>query len=589
MEDSTTALALVKSERAKDHEYNAIRAKHVGTDSDHFQAILNFISHEIIPPGHTFETFSRVCSAYSVINGYLHKGSRNPKRVITDNAEKNDVLYHFHIDQSTGLHKSVEDTANGIQEQFYWRLILQDTRLYINDCSCLESSRNLNHSLATWSNLELTMHGPFQIPSGELRSFATLCDTATKWIVGKVITNDNDIEYQVGSFIFSSMCQYGFPQRVAIPSEGVIHGAIVKHFEKLSKSLQDVTFTQNTLHSDMFKLADSCQSEISEDLVSSFAAFVSSHSDTWVDLIDIWLFQKRTLLGPHLITSKPSLQKSPFFAMFQRDPGRILEKKQAHGNHAVKKRRKLKNSLLNCRHCEETFTSKISFKIHQQRHLAEARRDGTTIGEKAPNDDSIDLDGIDIYNKNSIHKKKKAVLAGSEEKEIINVPSETTINAVKTLMSETKDERGKRGKYFKYSPELREQIAEFAQKHGSLEAANHFSTLLGNPLSESTIRNFVKAHQLFSSDLKEEIGKHAYQFGLEASLQLYKQKMPNGVDLRRSTIKALKDAFLSKHPDLPADDEDEAQLPPGNQQKQVHIFEPNLKVLYCLMFCKKIA
>ena len=65
--------------------------------------------------------------------------------------------------------------------------------------------------------------------------------------------------------------------------------------------------------------------------------------------------------------------------------------------------------------------------------------------------------------------------------------------------------------------------------------------------------------------------------------------MPNGVDLRRSTIKALKDAFLSKHPDLPADDEDEAQLPPGNQQKQVHIFEPNLKVLYCLMFCKKIA
>ena len=47
-------------------------------------------------------------------------------------------------------------------------------------------------------------------------------------------------------------------------------------------------------------------------------------------------------------------------------------------------------------------------------------------------------------------------------------------------MSETKDERGKRGKYFKYSPELREQIAEYAQKHGSLEAANHFSNLLGS-------------------------------------------------------------------------------------------------------------
>ena len=50
-------------------------------------------------------------------------------------------------------------------------------------------------------------------------------------------------------------------------------------------------------------------------------------------------------------------------------------------------------------------------------------------------------------------------------------------------MSETKDERGKRGKYFKYSPELREQIAEYAQKHGSLEAANHFSNLLGSMIT----------------------------------------------------------------------------------------------------------
>ena len=107
--------------------------------------------------------------------------------------------------------------------------------------------------------------------------------------------------------------------------------------------------------------------------------------------------------------------------------------------------------------------------------------------------------------------------------------------------------------------------------------------LLGNPLSESTIRNFVKAYQLFSTELKEEIGKHAYQFGIEASLHLYKPKMPSGVDLRGSTIKALKEAFISKNPDLPAleDDEDETMhLLSNNQQRQVFIFEPNLKVLY---------
>ena len=68
--------------------------------------------------------------------------------------------------------------------------------------------------------LELTIHGPFAIQSGELRSFATLFDTATKWIVGKTITHDSDMEYQISAFLFSSMCQFGFAQRVFIPTQG---------------------------------------------------------------------------------------------------------------------------------------------------------------------------------------------------------------------------------------------------------------------------------------------------------------------------------------------------------------------------------
>ena len=111
-----------------------------------------------------------------------------------------------------------------------------------------------------------------------------------------------------------------------------------------------------------------------EEVSESFEAFVASHTETWEELVDIWLFQRRTLMS----TGKQP-EKSPFFAMFQRDSGLIREKKTAQ---TVKKRRKLKNSMLNCRHCDESFTSKISFRIHQQRHLEEARRNGAIIGER---------------------------------------------------------------------------------------------------------------------------------------------------------------------------------------------------------------
>ena len=40
----------------------------------------------------------------------------------------------------------------------------------------------------------------------------------------------------------------------------------------------------------------------------------------------------------------------------------------------IRKRRKLKSSTLHCRHCGEVYTSKVSFKLHQQRHTLEARQ-----------------------------------------------------------------------------------------------------------------------------------------------------------------------------------------------------------------------
>lgn len=257
-----------------------------------------------------------------------------------------------------------------------------------------------------------------------------------------------------------------------------------------------------------------------------------------------------------------------------------------------KKRRKLKSTTLICRHCGEIFTSKISFNLHQQRHIEAARKEGIALGENDAAAKIFKVESVPLPTK--VEKMKvvssedvvEAVLYDTSHEESMPEVTISTVSAVKSLLADTKDERAKRGKYFKYSPELRDEIAEYALKHGSLEAADHYSRVVGNPLSESTIRNFVKAFQLFSQELKQEMGKYAYQFGIEACHRVYKEKMPQGVELLRATIKRFKELFIAKNPDLPLveDEDDNEPGPPevGNatnavEGKQKFVFETSLK------------
>ena len=61
----------------------------------------------------------------------------------------------------------------------------------------------------------------------------------------------------------------------------------------------------------------------------------------------------------------------------------------------------------------------------------------------------------------------------------------STIVAVRSLLADTKDERTRRGKYVRYSAELRDEIAQFALENGSLEAASRYTEILGTSVSES--------------------------------------------------------------------------------------------------------
>ena len=60
----------------------------------------------------------------------------------------------------------------------------------------------------------------------------------------------------------------------------------------------------------------------------------------------------------------------------------------------------------------------------------------------------------------------------SDQKQCPTVPEDVrqqvtnqTVTAVRNLLNATKEERSKRGKYLKYSPELKDQIAQYALQH----------------------------------------------------------------------------------------------------------------------------
>jgi hypothetical protein len=322
-------------------------------------------------------------------------------------------------------------------------------------------------------------------------------------------------------------------------------------------------------------------------------------------------------------------------------------------------RRNLKSSLLECRHCGDIFTSRVSFKIHQKSHLEDAKRRGVIEGQKLKN--NIDADNIEdndisvhdrddadediIEDKITLHdpdykvgdntfcwvqnvknvskenqeietytvdlssnlakfsEKRKNIALSSNIEEVrekreglhlkeVNAKKdknntinnrngisyntkdadirslnkllksnikENAIQNVKALLAATKGDRRKRGKYIKYNQELRNEIAEFAEKQGASKTAKLYTEKLNFYVSESTVRNFIKSYSKIDrhwTELKDEIGQYANQFGIENCIQKYKSMMEYGnksspdistrPKLTKETVRRFKAAFLSE-------------------------------------------
>ncbi|KAG7174196.1 hypothetical protein Hamer_G003099 [Homarus americanus] len=208
-------------------------------------------------------------------------------------------------------------------------------------------------------------------------------------------------------------------------------------------------------------------------------------------------------------------------------------------------------NTLKCRHCHETFTSKISFRIHQRKHTEEARKRGTMDGEEPLRPI---LQEKKPQPRKLLARKRRRPFGRDQQKEC--VPNDesrqqlthNTVVAVKALLNATKEERSKRGKYIKYTPELRDEIAQYALANGNHEATVYWSHRLGGTVSESTIRNFIKTYKSYTPEVKEEIGKFAFHYGIDGASRHFSEKL--GHEVRKGLIRKFKKNYLKRFPEM---------------------------------------
>lgn len=186
----------------------------------------------------------------------------------------------------------------------------------------------------------------------------TLEDSYSKWISAAIVL-DKRAE-GISNFVFSTFCQFGFAQCLCNGFDEQQPQEIMNEISSLWNGLSTKAVDPMQLFT--FLIEETPQPTA---LSTKLQNFISAHPGDWTKRLDSWLFDQRTAetdLG------------TPFSLMFGgRDPLNCIDDNIPIAVETSKKRRRLKNSLLQCRHCDDSFTSRISFQIHQRRHIDEAR------------------------------------------------------------------------------------------------------------------------------------------------------------------------------------------------------------------------
>ncbi|CAG0887184.1 unnamed protein product, partial [Darwinula stevensoni] len=489
---------------------------------------------------------------------------------------------------ASSTHVPARKMQRQISRNYYWRGYFVDLVRYVRDCEvCAEEESHKRTRLASvlsqynkenvppeqtgvldrlakvWKKIEVRIYGPYSKTVHENEYIIAMVDPFSRWISAQAIPATTH-GVRTADYLFETFCTLGFAQCCMVGFSSELFETMQVRYRERFDQMRD-TFTElghpfeseESQQSFLFTLQEnSTLCSWAEDMMDTFA---NGHPSTWDEELDKFLFQYRT-------QKSSELHQSPFYMMFGRNPTGFIstedQVKLAQLNHELEEqvpsnRRRLQSSTLQCRHCSQIFTSKISFRIHQRKHTEEARRRGMLEGELPCSWGSAQDAARRMYLKRRkaniaraskhhayLSSSSEGIPTGEKRKEL----TQTTICAVKALLATATKRRPKRGKYQRYSAELRDEVAEYAVTHGILEAVKVYSERLGSSISESTVRNFVRFHRHFTPQVKEEIGKYAHEHGIEAALKQYEEKL--GGRFCKGLVAKFKKYYISLHPEL---------------------------------------
>lgn len=588
-------------------------------DATFYNEVYHYLRSGSFPEGatDTYKKAIRKRATNYLINeeGTLSYGHKMPKEVITSAEKQRSIIELEHVDHTTGVHFGVKKMYSSIFSKYYWRTIYVDVGNYCRRCEkCTEvavsSFRDLvpgeqgedslgdeinrvttlptDRIIRVWKKVQIKIHGPYNRTVYGNEMLLTIIDPFSKWIVAQAST-EVGLEVHCARFIFDTFCQYGFAQCHVVGMTSEMFERMQACYKEKFDSAQDVLRTlvpfdsEDAQQSFLFTLQEeSHECAWAGEMLDHFC---NENPTTWDQEVNRYLFQFRT-------TATSLGGVTPFNVMFARNPtGYVSEEEKENINileeekalEVPAKRRRLQSSTLQCRHCHETFTSKISFRIHQRKHTEEARRRGTLDGEeplrpvlqeKKPQPRKI----LTRKRRRPFGRgpERLLTLASSDwsDQQKDSVPHDenrqqltrNTVVAVKALLNATKEERSKRGKYIKYTPELRDEIAQYALTHGNHEATVYWSHRLGGTVSESTIRNFIKTYKSYTPEVKEEIGKFAFQYGVEGASRHFSEKL--GHEVRKGIVRKFKKNYLKKFPEM---DDITSDLQVGTSGRRVNL------------------
>uniref|UniRef100_A0A1B6DJK0 C2H2-type domain-containing protein n=1 Tax=Clastoptera arizonana TaxID=38151 RepID=A0A1B6DJK0_9HEMI len=553
-------------------------------DFQYYREIQCFLTSEEIPHGASDnykKHLRKRAQHYSIIDGKLYHGRKQPKLVVMNKEDQQEMLKNIHIIKETGVHLGVKKMFNELHVHHFWRGMYIDVVSFVKNCDkcsdvvdvvrrrqaglmnndgedmdeeeedvedplslspkstntmCLRPrSQNNNNNISNrvWKKVEVHLLGPFKKTCNKNEFIVSISDPESHWVCAKAIPG-NGHPTHMAEFIFHTFCNYGFPLCVLVGVSSDLSDAVSEEYSSrvkcVGENFGDISLT----------VVDSQESQCFW-VDSLFHVLIQAHPIKWDKELDNYLFLYRTGKVTEFVSTSTV---SPFSCIFNHDPINICspdEDKENNIEGTVSRRRKLQSSILQCRHCDEIFTSKISFRIHQRKHTEDAQERGREAGEV-----------IRRIRRSSGRRRRNVcqIIKSSEEEVQFKPPNtwvESTVSAVKALLVATKEERRRRGKYHKYTSELQEQMAMYAVKHGNPQAVRYFSERLGTVVSESTIRNLVKVHISFTPLLKEEIGRFAANFGVEAAARYFSDRLKR--DVSQSLVRKFKTLYLNKLPD----------------------------------------